>query len=132
MDFRDYYNMWDKYGVKLSSPIEITKVLLEKVDLQNEVCDLIWAVSAINQSDKSSASLSQSVMEEIRKLAPSLLNHKCFKKYSTVVEVENRARRHFNGDHLIPQRFIQRQPKIETVLKNNVNNLDKYKIAEKP
>lgn len=123
--------MWDRHGVKLTSPIEVTKDILDKVHLQNEVCDLIWAINAVNQGNKSPENLSNTVMDEIKKLAASLLHHKCFKKYSTAAEVENRADRHFSGDHVMPQRFIQRQPKIENVFKYNVNNVMKMESSRR-
>lgn len=122
MIFNDYYEMWNRYGAKLIDKIEISKEVLVKADLQNEVCDLIWVINAANQSNKSPANLSHTVIYEIKRLAPSLLSHKAFKKYGDPSEVEKRAERHYKGDHVMPSRFIQRQPKIENILKNYINN----------
>jgi hypothetical protein len=122
MIFNGYYELWDRCGVKLSEKIEMTPSVLDRVDQQNEVCDLIWAINAVKQSNKSPAHLSHTVMDEIKNLAPSLLTHKCFKKYSSPSDVVKRADRHYKGDHLQPSRFIQRQPKIGAILKNYSQN----------
>ena len=115
MAFNYYYEMWDQHGVKLTAGFEITEEILNMVKLQNEICDLIWAINAANQSDKSSDNLSNTVMDQIRKLSSSLLNHKCIKnKYSGIDEVEKRAIRHFKTDPL--ERFIKRQPKIRKAI----------------
>lgn len=122
MVFNGYYELWDRCGVKLSEKIEMTPGVLDRADQQNEVCDLIWAINAVKQGNKSPAHLSHTVMDEIKKLATSLLTHKCFKKYSSPSDVVKRADRHYKGDHLQPSRFIQRQPKIGSILKNYSQN----------
>lgn len=114
MVFNEYYEMWNKHGVKLTSGIEITEEILDMVNKQSEVCDLIWAINHANQNNKSVANLSYTVMDQIRKLSHSLLNHKGYKKYSSVDEVENRAIRHFTTDSI--GRFIKRQTKIRNVI----------------
>jgi hypothetical protein len=116
-NFKNYHAMWDKHGVKLTSTFEITQDILDQVDGQNEVCDIIWAINAANQSDKSSANLSSTVMGQIRKLSHLLLNHKG--KFKNHRSVEKRALGHYKTD---PQdRFIQRQPKIRNVLEGCIN-----------
>lgn len=114
MVFGEYYNMWDKHGVKLTYKIEITKEILDQVGKQNQVCDLIWAINAANQSNPSPIILSYTVMDQIRKLSPLLLTHKSCKKYSGVDDVENRAVRHFATDPM--DRFVKRQTIIRNVL----------------
>ena len=114
MVFNEYYEMWNKHGVKLTTGIEITEEILDMVNKQSEVCDLIWTINYANQNNKSVANLSYTVMDQIRKLSHSLLNHKGYKKYSSVDEIENRAIRHFTTD--IIERFINRQTKIRNVI----------------
>ena len=131
MVFAGYYNTWDKYGVKLTSSVEITNEILNKVDLQNEICDLIWIANAANQSNKSVDNLSATVMNLIRNLSPSLLKHRSFKKYSGAGEVVKRADRHFKYDP--KQRFDsfkERQAMIENVLKGYMskNIIDKSNL----
>lgn len=118
MVFTGYYNTWDKYGVKLTSSVDISNEILNKVDLQNEVCDLIWIANAANQSNKAVDNLSVTVMNLILELSPLLLNHRSFKKYSDAKEVVKRAKRHFKYDP--KQRFDsfkERQAMIENILK---------------
>lgn len=118
-NFNDYYNMWNKYGVKLTAKVEITKDILNQVHRQNELCDLIWAINAANQTNKSADSLSHTIMDQVRKFSPLLLNHKRFKKYDSVSKLEERAIRHYKTD---PQaNFIKRQPKISNALKDYIN-----------
>ena len=119
MVFDEYYDMWNKYGVKLTSRVEITKEILDQVGMQNEVCDLIWAVNAANQSNKSPVILSHTVMDQIRKLSPLLLNHKSCKKYPGADDVERRAIRHFTTDP--EDRFAKRQAKIRNALESYIN-----------
>ena len=119
-DCEKYYDMWNKHGVKLSSRIEITQKILDLVNGQNEVCDLIWAINAANQSDKSYANLRNTVVDQIRKLSPLLLNHQGrFKEKHSAAEVEERAVRHFTTDPV--GSFIKRQPKIRNVLEGYIN-----------
>ena len=118
MVFNECCDKWDKHGFKLTASIEITKEILDMVDQQSEVCDLIWAINAANQSNKSPFILSHTVMDQIRKLSSLLLNHKGFKKYSGVDEVEKRAIRHFKTDPL--ERFINRQTKIRKVIEDYI------------
>ncbi|MDP2853110.1 MAG: hypothetical protein Q8O28_02560 [Smithellaceae bacterium] len=116
-NFKNYHAMWDEHGVKLTSKLEITQDILDQVDGQNEVCDIIWAINAANQSDKSSANLSTTVMGQIRKLSHLLLNHKG--KFKNHRSVEKRALSHYKTD---PQNsFIQRQPKIRNMLEGYIN-----------
>lgn len=122
MIFNGYFEIWNRYGVKLTDKIKITKGLLDRADLQNEVCDLIWIINAINQSNESVDNLSDTVLNEFQVLASTLLDHKAFKKYKTPAEVVKRADRHYKRDHLMPSRFIQRQPKIKMILKNYNQN----------
>lgn len=122
MIFNGYFEMWNRYGVKLTDKIKITKGVLDRADLQNEVCDLIWIINAANQSNNSVDNLSQTVINELHVLALILLDHKAFNQYKTTAEVVKRAERHYKGDHLMPSRFVQRQPKIEMILKNYNQN----------
>ncbi len=115
MVFYEYYDVWNRHGVKLTSGIEITKEVLDQVNKQNQVCDLIWAINAAEQNNKSVTNLSYTVMDRIRKLSPVLLNHNSFKKYSSADDIEERAVRHFTTDPLI-DRFAQRQTKIRKAL----------------
>lgn len=114
MVFNEYYEMWNKHGVKLTFGIEITEELLDMVNKQSEVCDLIWTVNYTNQNNKSVANLSYTVMDQIRKLSHLLLKHKGYKKYSSTDEIEKRAIRHFTSDPF--GRFIKRQAKIINVI----------------
>ena len=118
MVFDKYYDMWDSHGVKLNSSVEITKEVLDQVYKQCEVCDLVWAINAANQSNKSPTLLSNTVMGQIRKLLPLLLTHKSCSKYSGA-DVEERAVRHFRGDSEV--RFKKRQPTIRNVLEGYIN-----------
>ena len=132
MVFSEYYDMWNKYGVKLASNIEITKEILDQVSVQSEVCDLIWAANAANQSNKSPAILSNTVMGQVRKLLPLLLNHKSCSNYSGA-DVEKRALRHFTSDDT--GRFKKRQTKIRNVLegfinKNSMERSDRPSVAD--
>jgi len=114
MKFTEYYNMWDKQGIKLTSGFEITKEIMDMVDQQNEILDLIWAINYANQSNKSVFNLSCTVMDQIRKLSHLILKHDGFKGYSGVDEIEDRALGHFNTDPI--DRFKKRQPKIKNVI----------------
>jgi hypothetical protein len=129
MVFNKYYDMWDKYGVKLTSGVEITKEILDQVNGQNDVCDLIWAINAANQTNKSLTILSNTAMDQIRKLSPLLLNHKGrFSAYHSGAQVEERAVKHFTTDPV--ERFKKRQPKIKNVLEIyiNKNSIEKNNI----
>jgi hypothetical protein len=122
MVFTQYYDTWDKYGFKLASSVVITKEILNKFDNQNDICDLVWIVNARDQRDKSTANLSNTVMDFIRKLSPIILTHRKFKHYPTAGEVLKRADRHFKYDP--KQRFDgfkERQSMIEVVLKDYAN-----------
>ena len=115
--FIEYYNLWDNHGIKLNQKIDSYENILFSANRQNEVCDLLWIINAGNQLDKSPENLSETVMNEFRRIAKSLLNHNGFKKYKSPIDVISRAARHFSGDHVMPERFIHRQPKIEKMLK---------------
>ena len=119
MVFNECCDKWDKHGFQLTASIEITKEILDMVNQQSEVCYLIWAINAAKQSNKSPFMLSHTVMDQVRKFSPLLLNHKGFKKYSGVDEVEKRAVRHYKTDPL--ERFINRQTKIRKVLEDYIN-----------
>jgi len=124
MEFDKYFNMWNKYGVKLPTKIEITKEILNRVSRQNEVCDLIWVINAASQTNKSSTNLSNTALEQFHKLSPSLLSHKAFKDkkgYSIPSNVVDRAISHFNDDPNYEDRFIKRQPKIKSAFEGNDN-----------
>ncbi|MFZ4440839.1 MAG: hypothetical protein ACOYOS_20690 [Syntrophales bacterium] len=117
MVFDKYYDMWDRHGVKLNSKLEITKDILDQVNKQSEVCDLVWAINVANQSNKSPANLSYTVMNLIRKILPVLLKHRSCIKYSGA-DVEARAVRHFTTDP--EDRFKKRQQKIRNVLETYI------------
>lgn len=114
MIFNEYYERWNKHGIKLISGFEITEEILDMVSQQSEICDLIWTINYANQNNKSVVNLSYTVMDQIRKLSPSLLNHKGCKNYSGVDEIEKRAIRHYTTDPI--GRFIKRQEKIKKVI----------------
>jgi len=128
MVFNEYYERWNKHGIKLISGFEITEEILDMVSQQSEICDLLWTINYANQSNKSVVNLSYTVMDQIRKLSPSLLNHKGYKDYSGVDEIEKRAVRHYTTDPI--GRFIKRQDKIKKVIEAytkriKVSNLQK-------
>lgn len=114
MIFNEYYERWNKHGIKLLYGFEITEEILDMVNKQSEICDLIWTVNYANQSNKSVANLSYTAMDQIRKLSPLLLNHKGCKNYSGVGEIEKRAIRHYTSDPI--GRFMKRQEKIKSVI----------------
>lgn len=114
--FDEYYKAWDKHGVKLTCRIDITKDLLDRVTGKPDICDIIWAVNAVNQSDKSCDSLSNTVMDNIQKLLPLLLDHKSFIEQSSDY-VKKRAIRHYNSD----PHFEKRQIKIRNILEGYIN-----------
>jgi hypothetical protein len=120
MVFDKYYDMWDKYGVKLTSRVEITNEILDQVTGKPDVCDLIWAINAANQSNQSLEILSNTVMDQIQKSLPLLLNHKGrFSEYHSGDEVVARAKRHFTSD--VVGGFKKRQTKIRNMLEGYIN-----------
>ncbi len=124
MVFQNYYNMWKLYGItNLSEGIKITKSLLDKLDYQNDICDLIWAINAANQLDKSADTLSTTALKQIEKLAQQpdniLASHKCFFKYkgdNKVEKILKRAERHYKEEPRFLNRFKERQQKLIEVL----------------
>ena len=126
MVFDKYYERWNKHGFELPVGIEITKEILDQVNGQNAVCDLIWAINVANQSNKSVANLSYTVMDQIRKLSPLLLNHKSFKppKYSFADDVEERAVRHFRDDaNMGFDSFERRKTTIRNIIEVYINKV---------
>ncbi len=128
MVFNEYYERWNKHGVKLISGFKISEEILDMVSKQSEICDLIWTINYANQSNKSVVNLSYTVMDQIQKLSPSLLNHAGCKSYSGVDEIKKRAIRHYTTDPI--GRFIKRQEKIRKVIevytkRIKVSNLEK-------
>lgn len=129
MVFAEYFSMWDKYGVKLLSSIEITKEILNKAKQQNEICDLIWAINAANQNNKSVENLSETVMDQISKLSqvpsPWLLDHSVFDEYpnttNKIKKIISRARRHYRDEHRKNSNsFKERQPMIKAYLEDYI------------
>jgi hypothetical protein len=122
-NFKEYYDRWNDHGKKLTSKVEITKEILDLVKGHNEVCDLIWAINAANQSNKSPSGLSNTVMGQIRDLSPLLLNHKGkFGEYDSRDKVVKRANRHFRDDPKVGLHpFKERQTNVIEVLKSYIS-----------
>lgn len=122
--FDNYYDRWMKHGKKITPRIEITQKILDLVNGHNEICDLIWAINAANQSDQSSDNLSNTVMDQIKKkLSPLLFNHKG--KFGGVdnAKAVARANRHFRDDPKMGlQPFKDRQTKVIEVLESYINH----------
>lgn len=127
MIFTDYYKMWFKYGMSLQSGIVITEDILALAKGQNGVCDLIWAINAANQVDKSAVNLSDTVMDQVRNTFNLILNHDSFKRsknnYTNYADVRKKAEDHFKQDPGFEPGFIKRQKTIIAALKTYKNDI---------
>ena len=130
INYTKFAEMHSKYGIKLLDPI--SPELLNKLPDKSQILDVVWAINAANQKNKSPINLGLTVMKEIRDRADMLLSHKAFKNYGGDKEkLKDYADRHYKVEPSHTDKMFKgRQEKIMKNL-GLIKDIDRLIINEK-